>query len=52
MSIYLKLILKNIYSLAFSCETNLIQKYIRSYITVTAINVPRVLPINSAARAY
>ena len=46
-----KLVL-NINRLDFSFETNLIQKYIQSYQTVTAIDASRVLPINSNLHVF
>ena len=46
-----KLVL-NTYSLAFSFGTNLTQKYIQSYQTVTAINASHVLPINSNLHTF
>ena len=43
---------QNIYSLAFSFETNSIKKYIQSYQTVTAIKVSCALPIDSNLNAF
>ena len=40
-----KIRFKNIDSFAFSFETNLIQKYVRSYQTVIEINASRVLQL-------
>ena len=37
----------NIYSLAFSFETNLIQKYMQSYTTVTTMNATHELSVQS-----